>query len=379
MKKYKYLLYATSLSALVSSYALADSEEDDTLPSKQMRTITPSESPIVSHGVDAYVFADFIYWTSRVDGIERLTSSSSSGYDRETINDGSSFELSKTDQISSSTDADHKLSPGFKVGAGLNFDYDGWDTLVNYTWLHNKAHSTTTYGSNKIISDTFSIDLTNILVFASRDITADRSHNNWYLHFNAIDWQLGRNFYISQKLLLRPFGALKGSWQKQYLQTKDTYITLGTVLTDKTQDNAKTIYNSHHDQHFWGVGVMAGLNSCWKITNDFSIFVNTAVSNLWGQFKNTKKSSLSYNEDSTIKIDAVYQELSKEYQSLHTISPVLELLMGLRYDYKFSNDDYRIRLEAGWEEQVWLNHNQFNKKFGNLNLQGFTLQARLDF
>lgn len=379
MKTFKYLLYATSLSALVSSYALADSEEDDTLPSKQMRTITPSESPIVSHGVDAYVFADFIYWTSRVDGIERLYSSSISGYDSGSIRTGSSIDLSNKDQISSSTNADHKLSPGFKVGAGLNFDYDGWDTRVKYTWFHNKAHSTTSYGSNEIISDSLSIDLKNILVFEKRNVTTDSSYNNWHLHFNAIDWQLGRNFYISQKLLLRPFGALKGSWQKQYLGTKDTYITLGTVLTDKTKDNAKTIYSSNNDQHFWGVGVMAGLNSSWKITNDFSIFVNTAVSNLWGQFKNTKKTSISYNEDSTTKLDTVYTDLSNEYQSLHTISPVLELLMGVRYDYKFSNDDYRIRLQAGWEEQVWFNHNHFNKQFGNLNLQGFTLQARLDF
>jgi hypothetical protein len=59
--------------------------------------------------------------------------------------------------------------------------------------------------------------------------------------------------------------------------------------------------------------------------------------------------------------------------------------LGLRYDYWFSDDDYRFRIAASWENQLWLHQNHFIKALdaadvlGNLSLQGFTLNVRFDF
>ncbi len=32
-------------------------------------------------------------------------------------------------------DLNFKYKPGFKVGIGVNFDYDEWETLLQYTWF----------------------------------------------------------------------------------------------------------------------------------------------------------------------------------------------------------------------------------------------------
>ena len=38
--------------------------------------------------------------------------------------------------------------------------------------------------------------------------------------FNIFDWELGRNFWVSKALSLRPFLGLKGGWIHQSIHTK---------------------------------------------------------------------------------------------------------------------------------------------------------------
>ena len=107
-----------------------------------------------------------------------------------------------------------------------------------------------------------------------------------------------------------------------------------------------------------------------------------------------KKAGADYVKFQTFKADNLVQKKSKlaTYQKnntnlksqYHTISAVVEFQLGLRWETKFSNDDYRIRLQASWEEQVYFNQNQFiilgkAPYYGNLCMQGLNIEARLDF
>ena len=73
------------------------------------------------------------------------------------------------------------------------------------------------------------------------------------------------------------------------------------------------------------------------------------------------------------------QENSK--QNKHTLTPVLELGLGLEYMKWFYNEAYMLELKAGWEHQIWFGTNQFqySSTQGNLTLQGFTFKAGFHF
>ena len=82
----------------------------------------------------------------------------------------------------------------------------------------------------------------------------------------------------------------------------------------------------------------------------------------------------------------------------HTIKPVLELYMGLRWEDWMCCDCYHYSIELGWEEQWWANENQFfsveplvivnngpnrsrltESRLGDLIMQGLTVKVRFDF
>jgi hypothetical protein len=67
----------------------------------------------------------------------------------------------------------------------------------------------------------------------------------------------------------------------------------------------------------------------------------------------------------------------------------LQMDLGIRWDYYFSQDWYHIGLNLGYEYQVWIDQNQFFEKtvtrgseyfrFGELSLSGLVGGARFDF
>ena len=69
--------------------------------------------------------------------------------------------------------------------------------------------------------------------------------------------------------------------------------------------------------------------------------------------------------------------------------PVVEMALGLRYETLFSNDNYQFFVQAGWEQQIWLDQNQFirsvfehNSSFstsGELTMQGLDVKVGLAF
>jgi hypothetical protein len=338
------------------------------------KVITPSTNPVVQHGFDLFIAADFIYWTSRVDNIDYaetgVTHSSNISSNNPTLtNPGHTI------------GPHHKMSPGFKVGIGVNMGHDGWDSYVQYTWLHNSAASQDTVPSGKSTwqyagGSLFSINTTRI----------QAGNSEWHLHFNDIDWELGREFFISSYLILRPHIGLKGSWQKQ------TYSVHQTDIIDNSQSQPGSLvfdqvgrgsYTMYQKQSYWGLGIRAGLNTAWHFTRNWSIFGDCAVAPLWSQFtvsRLDRTTESSSNRGIPVKTGLI---VANQSNRLHSLRAVLELALGLRWDYWFLDDDYRIRIQAAWEEQVWFGQHEFldaiHPTYGNLSLQGLTVGFTFDF
>ena len=184
------------------------------------------------------------------------------------------------------------------------------------------------------------------------------------MEFNALDLELGRNYFISRRLTLRPFFGLKFAWIDQNIK-----VHYKNVIAFNNE------YRYKLDQDQFGVGIRTGLNTAWFMWNKWSIYGNFAISALYNDFDNHQK--MTY-QDPGIKFDHMNFK-----RDTHRVSPVLELGLGLRFETDFYEDNYQFLLQAGWEEQVWFDQNQFfnlqDNTEGNMSLEGLTIKASFSF
>ncbi|MCP5492150.1 MAG: outer membrane beta-barrel protein [Chlamydiales bacterium] len=292
--------------------------------------------PRVCMGSDVFFTASFILWSVHQEGTEYAMSGVGTNPSKGKLHD-----------------VDYGLEPGFKVGLGYAAPHDGWDLYASYTWLHASADDRTGGTDTATLITDFNGQL-------------QEARANWSLKFNVIDLELGRNFFASKFLKLRPFVGFKGTWQDQDYSVN--YIGSNAIFASR---------NDRIDQSFWGFGMRAGMDTAWHFTNDWSIFGNFALSALWSGYD----TDLTVT-DTTIGVQDV--DLNTD-NSFHTVSPVLELMIGIRYETWFYHDEYHIAIDAGWEEQVWWGHNRYvvinqpQRNGGDLTFQGLTLTFRFDF
>ncbi len=339
----------------------------------RFREITPNAGPRVTNGADVFLTADFIYWTVRQDGLRYaycgvdVTTSSSTA---SSVNQGQSFYPPT------------RFDPGFKVGAGLNLGHDGWDVYLEYTWFHSNHSNGATSGTasdQRLVpafpiawgshssSDVYDTDLLNF----------DRFAASYRMRFNNFDLELGRNYYISQYLTLRPHVGLKGNWYNvDYVVTAygprigDTPVNSGGYGYDDILSARATI-----EQNWWGIGIRTGLDTAWYFDKNWSIFGDFAFSTLYGRFSTPRRDTLRGDFSSTTPVISTVGNVANSW---HTVKSVAETQLGLRFDYWFSDDDYHFGLSAAWEIQSWINHGEL-RGGGDIGFQGFTLKARFDF
>ena len=379
------VLSCLSLNADDSSDAQMDSgmQSGDQKPFREtydmvkMKEITPNAGPAVQGGLDVYVQADYILWHASEGGLAYVDNG---GVYAAGVAATSNNTLSQGQVL-----APHfKTRSGFKVGLGLDFNYDGWDLGATYTWLHSHASSdfaAPVNGTNKtLLGGNFLVTGTGGDTLLVVDVPTVSGGADWRLHFNNIDLELGRNFFISSKLTLRPHFGLKGTWQTQnfdvaYNQAGTAYnvTTVGATTTSATE-----LYEIAHKQHYWGLGVRTGVDTSWMFSRNWSLFGDWAIAALWGQFTDSRADLSNVANSAGAAVLTNYTAMNLHSRT-HQLNGVMELQFGLRYDYWFSDDEYRFRAAAGWENQLWFNQNHFYGLDGDLSLQGFTLNFRLDF
>ncbi|HSX12649.1 MAG TPA: Lpg1974 family pore-forming outer membrane protein [Rhabdochlamydiaceae bacterium] len=315
--------------------------------------ITPNAGPCVACGADLYLTVDFIYWTVREDHL---------GFAYSTGTNATAPVEGRISQL------DFKMEPGFKVGAGILFDHDGWDIFAEYTWIRSRNVK----GSADLEAGTVFLSAEN---WGFVDGTASGYDANWSLHyFNVIDLELGRNFYVSRYLKLRPHFGFKGTWQKQFFNDD-----AATVITSV----AHTAF-LREKQFYWGFGIRAGLDAAFHFSRSFSTFGEIAVSGLWGQFEDNRLNQEFVTATGAFVAPVGGFNPRNVSSNFHTIKPVMEWMIGLRWETYTCDKEFHFAFEAAWEEQYWLGQNQFistsnEVRGGDLSFQGLTVKFRFDF
>ena len=320
---------------------------------KKYREITPMAGPRVACGADLFITADFIYWTTRMDGM---------GYAVSGV--GSAAVVPGKGDVKQ---VDFSWDPGFKVGLGYNFEHDGWDIYAEYTWLRPGESASTSNAAGTLRPMwTDSGDLRDDTGNINAVIT--NASASWDFDFNVVDLSLGRNYFISHYLTLRPFFGLKGTWQDHAFVARYTF--------SDTERRKTTI-----DQDSWAVGLRTGLNTVWYFNQYFGIYGDFSLAALWGECDVDRK-------DERIAVDANGGETATTRNftenDRYGMKSVFEIAMGLELDFWFSDDAFHLGTKAGWEMQYWPNQNQFFRwleeaNHGDLYFMGFTLKVRFDF
>lgn len=337
--------------------------EEDMVRSQSV--ITPSVAPRVMDGSDTYITLDFIWWKTVVGGMEYAVSG---------VVDNASF----VTPFGMSTNKGHvqkpdfDFEPGIKVGMGLNFEHDGWDLYAQYTYLHSPNE--TTHASARPGVGVRNLQAVYYNDGTDRLIPIVNASCKWEQNLNLIDLELGRDYFISRYLTLRPCTGLKSGWITE--QSKIHIIPTTTVPIDggPLSTNRPTSIILKYRQNMWGIGIRTGLNAGWHISKNWLFYNDFAFSALWADFHVHQKQ---------IMTETVGGVMTNEVtgETLQTIIPVLEAGLGLAYITWWEQSRYRFEVRGGWEEQIWLDFNHFMTLggTGNLSLHGFTLKTVLNF
>ncbi len=325
-------------------------------PQTSPHPITPCAGPKVRGGRDVNLSVDFLYWTARLDGLTYAKTGLGSIITSTSPNKG---------EVQS---VDWSWDPGFKAGLGWNFCHGCWDMLLQYTWLYTNVDGSK---RSEFLQPGF-----DILTPADSSLGIspfDKASAHFDLHYQVGDLELGRNYYVSKTLKLRPFVGAKGTWQKQ---------DYNTFLDNIPLNNTFFNYKARFDHALYGIGIRGGLNTSWQFSKNFSLYGNLALSGLWIHYNTERKdvfTEISNGQQVGTPITTVNTK-----DRLRLIKPVLEFAMGLRAETYYGCGRYHVLFQAGWESQIWINQTLYISLDNNydrfdLSLQGLTTKLRLDF
>jgi len=272
---------------------------------------------------------------------------------------------------------DFEYKPGFKVALGMNFDYDNWDSYLEYTWLRGSHHIHTTLDPNNT-----NITLHPAWQFADfNNPQYSSGSEKWQLHIDFLNWDLARSYFVGTKLSFRPFLGARAAWIRQNVQVE---YRNGLAASLATWPNT----NINQSSHSWGIGPRVGLTSNWDIGHGLRMYGVGETDILYTQYTNLNTKQESINAAGNIISRSRYLIHQKDANYLRTH---LELALGFGWGTYFANHRWHVDLSADYGFQAFFNQNMFRNFVdvqavaksispnGNLYIHGLTTSLRFDF
>ncbi len=343
--------------------------------------------PFTCNGDFAVTVAGF-YWNAHQDGMEYAIDDAVSVPDPDNG--------SEVQRIHNLVDAKYetpqfKWDFGFKVGLGYNTTCDGWDLGATWTWYRAKASSH--IEAEPCDNHTLIAIWSAFNGRAGVNNFACDAETNWKARFNLVDLFVGREYWTSKYLSMRPYVGLRIAYIKQ-----DYLITYkGGSWTESPGDLPSLIGEVDLDNDFHGVGVRCGFDFNWNLDCGWSIYHNLAASIVYGRF--------DINHEETAK------EAQTPFTNFHLLEtndhfrasrPMLDLELGVQWQGLFSDCQYKLTGRLAWEHHLFFHQNQmwrvnrfgdtfdlplpndtgenvFFQRRGTLDTQGWTLTIQFEF
>lgn len=251
-------------------------------------------------------------------------------------------------------------TPGFRVGLGYNMEYDGWDMQLFYTRFQSNTKAKTSGN----VTPAFIASVP--ALYGSYEAGA----LDWTLRFNIFDFSLGRSFWVSQDLSLRPMIGLKGGWINQMIYSQWQNPLVANLI------RVEISVEEHVKHNFLGGGPLGGVRGQWALgcvrENLFSLIGDMGAAYMWGRW--------TINDE----LHGGLTSVSVPVGNRNFGSFVLQSFFGLGLDTSLRNGQSHFSAKLGYEIQDWINQLQiFDHSTGGHNndliLQGGSLNFRFDF
>ncbi len=324
--------------------------------------INPSARPAPADSWGIFANVDALLWNAHISDLPLWVDNSGS---TRTLVDGFAQGLN------------YNWAWGFRVGLGYAMEHDKWDVYLD--WTHFDSHGTrnnSAPGGGAIFP---SFILQNILNPGVTPYIANSAKAHLDVGVNLVDLELGRAFYVSKWLSLRPSIGLRSAWLDMPLNIRYRPMPGGGMPPTISE------LLMHSYNRFWGFGPRIGLNTQWGLGMGFSLFGDLYGSLLYGISQDPTFGTLIGSDN-----NASFALGSLNFHQRITTS-ALDAVLGVRYDRNFYQDRYHFGISIGWENHLFNDVSQFiyqlddvsigsiQQNNGNLALQGWTLSVRFDF
>jgi hypothetical protein len=259
---------------------------------------------------------------------------------------------------------------GFKIGAGYNFDHDKWDTKLKYTFFRNHGKDYVNPLSlpsgimSPMIDAGVPLTFASLVAYEAKNVRvsfADETRINLKNRYDNLYLDLGRDFFVSKYLSLRPSFGAEAAWFTFTSNMKFTGGASQTALVPSTQfkdgqlqsgyTQQVTLFNAVGDcnlqamfkEKFVGIGPRAGLDSRWHLGEGFSIYGDVNAALLYGYFK--LNASQQYTDQP--------QNLATAYYKFHRLVPTAKFELGVVYDKYIMCETQHVSIALGYENQYY--------------------------
>jgi len=307
---------------------------------------------------------DVLYWQSKIGGSTYCA-----------INDG--LVPSPINFTISPREPNFQWAWGFKIGAGYNFDHDKWDTKLKYTFFrnHGKDYVNSLSLPSAIVSPMIEVGApltyASAINYEEKNVVlsyADETKTSLKNRYDDLYLDLGRDFFVSKYLSLRPSFGAEAAW---FTFTSNTKFSGGQEInlpvpqiannvdvatndyqlpdqfsftqTRTIDDIGDCVLQTVFTEKFVGIGPRAALDSRWHLGEGFSIYGDVNAALLYGYFKNNL--SQKYGDQPNNEIRAHYK--------YHRLVPTAKFELGVVYDKYIMCETQHVSMALGYENQYY--------------------------
>lgn len=283
--------------------------------------------PCQPQGGQGFIGIDLLYWRAFQNGLDTCIPIDASDT---VLSDGriiSTFE-------GKGKDPRFEWNPGFRIGGGYEFACSNWDVGALWTHFNSKAHGS----------------------------LCNENKTRWNIDLDVLDLLVAYQCDFNSCFSLRPYLGLRGA-------RIDEKLRLGGFPDSTTFAIAgENLIGTHNKHKFIGVGPLFGLEADLEVACDFSLYVNGAVSWLYG----CNHVRLT---NSAATVDVI--DFCNIKNKVNSTLMVADASFGVRWHTCICTDK-QVFLQLGYEHHSYFDYSRIGK-CGDLSFDGLNFGAGIGF
>ncbi|QVL57728.1 MAG: hypothetical protein KFB93_01240 [Simkaniaceae bacterium] len=316
------------------------------------------------YGLDWYTTGELLYWDAKLGGTDYVFST------------GEGQNLPNAPIRGSVRSNSFGWEVGGRVGIGTVISHDRWDVYLNFTYYQNHdGDSCYKYPPAFLVSQ--------VGFFGGAFEKAKSIFDLTYMNF---DFEMGRKYFMSRLLTLRPHIGLKGTRMRQEQKVKFDFSSLeldGEVIGE--------YYRVYNRCDFDGLGPRMGIQGTLFIGHGFQLEGELSGAILYCYFEGVEKEKTSPNVSSA---NANIRLKGK----MNRFVPFTQMFLGMSWSDYFHKENYYISFRLGYEILYFWRENQsmspynweftqassstrlnFERMAEDISFYGISFKLRLDY